>query len=331
MREYYSDRGTVFTLCDIRELFKSNEIQVEKNINMCYSFSVKEVISMISILPAKAAYLLLVAVSVILCAALLALFKGKLPRDHGREFAFNGALSAGKIRGAGIIFVCSFIITALIFVPVSLEYVFYYILIFLGMLSGYLDDRSEKPWGEYKKGLIDLVISALTAANFVYFNRELTSVRFFGMSLHINPIVFGVIAAVLVWMLINAVNCSDGIDGFCTSLTIVSLISVAAAGHILGMEKNMYLLTAIMILTLLPYLWKNAEPSTMLMGDAGSRALGLFLCICILKSGNILLVIPLCFMISIFSSLSGTPPPQDTIALSMSAISFKTSVSTCLK
>ena len=52
-----------------------------------------------------------------------------------------------------------------------------------------------------------------------------------------------------------------------------------------------------MILTLLPYLWKNAEPSTMMMGDAGSRALGLFLCICIFKTGNILLAIPFCFML----------------------------------
>ena len=35
----------------------------------------------------------------------------------------------------------------------------------------------------------------------------------------------------------------------------------------------------------------------MMMGDAGSRALGLFLCICVFKTGNILLVIPLCFML----------------------------------
>ena len=98
-------------------------------------------------------------------------------------------------------------------------------------------------------------------------------------------------------MLINAVNCSDGIDGFCGSLTIVSLISVLAAGRLLRMDGNMNLLIAVMVLTLLPYLWRNAEPSTMMMGDAGSRALGLFLCICILKSGNILLTVPLCFML----------------------------------
>ena len=31
-----------------------------------------------------------------------------LPRDHGREFAHNGKLSAGKPRGAGIIFISVF-------------------------------------------------------------------------------------------------------------------------------------------------------------------------------------------------------------------------------
>lgn len=252
---------------------------------------------LLSLLPSKTLYISMVVGTVALCAILLAFFEKKLPKDQGREFAFNGKLSAGKVRGAGIIFVCAFIIAALLFVPVSLEYIFYYVLIFLGMLSGYLDDRSEKPWGEYKKGAIDLAISALTAANFVYFNQNLTDISFFGMSLHINPIVFGVIATVLVWMLINAVNCSDGIDGFCGSLTIISLVSVMAAGKILGMDERVFTLIILMILVLMPYLWKNAEPSTMMMGDAGSRALGLFLCICVLKSGNILLVIPLCFML----------------------------------
>lgn len=232
-----------------------------------------------------------------LCAVLLKFFKGKLPKDQGREFAFNGKLSAGKVRGAGIIFVCSFIAVALLFVPFSLEYLFYYILLFLGMLSGYLDDASEKPWGEYKKGAIDLVISALTAANFVYFNPDLTEISLFGFGFRIPAVIFGVIGTVLVWMLINATNCSDGIDGFCGSLSIVSMIAIAAAVYIAGTDSSVTTLVLLMVVTLLPYLWSNAEPSTMMMGDAGSRALGLFLCIIIFKTGNILLAVPLCFML----------------------------------
>lgn len=245
----------------------------------------------------KYLFILAILCSVALCSALLKLFKGKLPKDQGREFAFNGKLSAGKVRGAGIIFVCSFIAVALLFVPFSYEYLFYYILLFLGMLSGYLDDASEKPWGEYKKGAIDLVISALTAANFVYFNPDLTSVSIFGFSFKIPAILFGIVGTVLVWMLINATNCSDGIDGFCGSLSIVSMVAIAAAVYIAGTDSNVALLVLLMVVTLLPYLWSNSEPSTMMMGDAGSRALGLFLCIILFKTGNVLLVIPFCFML----------------------------------
>ncbi|MBR6335314.1 MAG: phospho-N-acetylmuramoyl-pentapeptide-transferase [Clostridia bacterium] len=232
-----------------------------------------------------------------LCALLLRLFSGRLPKDHGREFAVDGEKSAGKIRGAGIVFVISFIICGLVFIPVSLEYGLYYALIFLGMLSGYLDDRSEKPWGEYKKGAIDLLISAGTAAAFVYFNRELTDISLFGLKLHIPTVVFGVICAVLVWMLINAVNCTDGIDGFSSTLACVSFVSLAAVIIMRGGDKSAASMVAIMALSLIPYLWKNAEPSTMMMGDAGSRALGLLMAILVMKTGNILLVVPLCLVI----------------------------------
>lgn len=245
----------------------------------------------------KYLFILAILCGAALCAAMLKLFKGKLPKDQGREFAFNGKLSAGKVRGAGIIFVCSFIAVALLFVPFSYEYLFYYVLLFLGMLSGYLDDASEKPWGEYKKGAIDLIISALTSANFVYFNPELLHVSFFGFGINVNPIVFGVLGTVLVWMLINATNCSDGIDGFCGSLSIVSMISIAAVIYLAGTDSNVTMLVLLMVVTLMPYLWSNSEPSTIMMGDAGSRALGLFLCIIIFKTGNVLLTIPLCFML----------------------------------
>ena len=37
---------------------------------------------------------------------------------------------------------------------------------------------------------------------------------------------------------------------------------------------------------LLAYLWQNAKPSTLLMGDAGSRAMGFFLAVLALKSSH---------------------------------------------
>ena len=52
-----------------------------------------------------------------------------LPKDAGREFAHDGKLSAGKPRGAGIIFVLAFVASVLLFSPLSAELVIYLLLI----------------------------------------------------------------------------------------------------------------------------------------------------------------------------------------------------------
>ncbi len=246
---------------------------------------------------AKYVFIIAVVCAPLLCAALLKAFSKFLPKDHGRAFAVDGEKSAGKIRGAGIILTCSFIISALLFASCKPEYAIYYVLIFLSMLSGYLDDRSEEPWGGLKKGIIDLFISAAVAFTFVYFNKELLLVSFFGHAVNVHPVVYVILGTVLVWTLINAVNCTDGIDGFCATLSSVSFISFAAVIALNKTDSSMLYLTLVMLLTLMPYLWKNAQPSSMLMGDAGSRALGVFMAIAAMKSGNALLAIPLCFVI----------------------------------
>ncbi len=245
----------------------------------------------------KLVYVLLILFSFISVFALLKIFRNKLPADQGRDFAFNGKLSRGKARGAGIIFIICFIVTSLLFISVAPEYLAYYALIFAGMLSGYLDDRADKPWGEYKKGIIDLVISFLLALTFANFNPELLKIDFFFADFNINKWIFIAIATIFFWLMINATNCTDGIDGFCGSLSINSMISIILIGAIVAMDSVHVKAIIAMIFVIVAYLWFNAEPSTILMGDAGSRAIGLFLGLSILKTGNMLLAIPVCFLI----------------------------------
>ena len=242
-------------------------------------------------------YLGLILFSFVAVLVLLKVFRSKLPKDAGREFAFNGKLSEGKARGAGIVFTAVFVLAGLIFAPISAEYIVYYIVVLASMLSGYLDDKSDKPWSEYKKGLIDLVICVGASVAFVYFNPDLARLDFFFFDFEVNKILFVCISTVFLWMMINATNCSDGIDGFCGTLSINSLIFIAIIGLSGAMDKTFGSLILIMIFCIVPYLWYNAEPSTMMMGDAGSRAIGLFLGIIVLKSGNALLAIPFCFIL----------------------------------
>ena len=115
------------------------------------------------------------------CAAITKL-GGKLPRDMGRDYAVDGKLSAGKPRGAGLIFILVFTVSALLFSRVSLELVIYLAMVVVEMLTGYLDDASDKPWGEYKKGFLDLLVSIITAATYIIFNGSTIEFATLGIS-----------------------------------------------------------------------------------------------------------------------------------------------------
>ena len=54
-----------------------------------------------------------------------------LPKDLGRQFAVDGKLSAGKPRGAGIIFLFTFVISAVLFSQINAEIAIYLCLLLL--------------------------------------------------------------------------------------------------------------------------------------------------------------------------------------------------------
>ncbi len=205
-----------------------------------------------------------------------------LPRDQGRAFAVNGALSRGKLRGVGLIFVCVFIICSLVFLPVTREYVVYCILLSAMMLSGYLDDAASTPWNDYKKGAIDLVLSCMVMWTFVLDNP--TDIMIFGIVVVIPMPVYFVLGVVLLWVSVNVTNCTDGVDGLCASLSIIVLGSFTV---IFSERLGQYGIASLMFIgVLLAYLYFNSGPSSMLMGDAGSRAIGFYIALIAMKSGH---------------------------------------------
>lgn len=220
---------------------------------------------------------------------LLQLFKKVLPRDGGRAFAVNGTLSQGKPRGAGLVFILVFILFALSFVPVNRELIIYYIMIIAAMISGYLDDSSASPWNEYKKAIIDFIISLVCALTYWNFNGSSLHLLLLDKTIELPVILFVILAVVLIWTSINVVNCTDGVDGLCGSISIVSIISFYLVFVMNGTGEDMKPLLLIMAACLLGYLWFNASPSRLLMGDAGSRAIGIFLAVIALKTGSALL------------------------------------------
>ncbi len=222
----------------------------------------------------------------ILTIVLLWKCTGILPKDMGRAFAHDGSLSAGKPRGAGFLFILVFVLATAIFAKMNVEITIYLILVIAAMMTGFLDDCAKAPWGEYKKGLLDLVIAIMLAVTFLNFNSNKIYIATTNTYVTIPKILFGILVVVLVWVSINVTNCSDGVDGLSGTLTIITLASIYGIDLIKGMDSKFSYLILLFIVSILGYLWFNATPSRLLMGDAGSRAMGLFIAIAILKSGS---------------------------------------------
>ena len=198
----------------------------------------------------------------------IAKLNGYLPKDMGRQYAHDGALSAGKPRGAGIIFVLTFVVSALLFGK---------------MFTGFFDDAAEKPWGEYLKGVLDLAVAIVVAISYLHYNSSEITIAITGTTIVIPPVLFAILTIVLVWVSINVTNCSDGVDGLSGTLTIITLMSVFVLDNILKVNDSFNYCILLFAVCLLGYLWYNATPSKLLMGDAGSRAMGIFIAIAVLK------------------------------------------------
>lgn len=214
----------------------------------------------------------------------IAKFHQFLPKDMGRQFAHDGSLSAGKPRGAGIIFIFTFVLSVLLFSQLNIEIGIYLILIVIEMLTGYFDDAAEKPWGEYLKGFLDLVVAIVVAIVYLHYNSSEIMFAIAGVSVTIPPVLFAILTVVLVWASINVTNCSDGVDGLSGTLTIITIMTFFVLYRILGVDDGFSFCILLFAVCLLGYLWYNATPSKLLMGDAGSRAMGIFIALTALKS-----------------------------------------------
>ena len=229
-----------------------------------------------------------------------------LPTDKGKILAPDGGLlSVGKPTGAGSLLSALIIPVLALFVPMEWKEFGVVVCLYACMLFGYLDDRSVKPWGELKKGLLDMVV-ALSAAYFLYMEQGARLwLPFVKAAVEVPFSVYVPGAAMLLWFTMNATNCSDGVDGLAGTLTLLSLFALAALLYgVIGYRPiASYLLIphnpdgarwAILVATvagaLAGYLWHNAEPSRVLMGDAGSRLLGMLVGVAVLAAGNPFLI-----------------------------------------
>ena len=226
-----------------------------------------------------------------------AVFAPHLPKDGGRAYAHDGKLSEGKPRGAGILFVLSFAGAALLFVPLMPERIIYLILLVICMMTGYLDDASKTPWGEFKKDFLDFCVAAMVAFTYLKFNGSDVELALLGISFTLPAWIFAILTVILVWASVNVTNCADGVDGLSGTLTIVTLLGIYGIDLLREVDGDYAFLNLLFSVCILGYLWFNATPSKLMMGDAGSRAMGLFIAIAILKTGSPFLYVPVALVL----------------------------------
>ena len=254
---------------------------------------------------------LLLAAGTLLAALAVVCLLPKLcrfsPHDHGKAILGNdGMVSKGKPTGTGLWVTLLILPIVLMVIPLSLPVLGMLSCLYAAMVCGYLDDRSDKPWGQLKKGVLDVSV-CLGVAYFVWlalggevwlpFVKGVWTMPWWAYVPSMGFVLF---------VTMNATNCSDGVDGLAGALSVISLVSLAVFLYVvignnrmaayLGVPHN-YLAVrwAILLMTVAGgfsgYLWWNAEPSRVLMGDAGSRFLGLLIGAAVLVTGNPALVL----------------------------------------
>lgn len=129
-----------------------------------------------------------------------------------------------------------------------------------------------------QKYLLQLIAAALYLLGMTLVCGVDTSlyIPFFDVELELGAFYY-VIALLLLTGVNNAVNLTDGIDGLCSSVTLVVGLFFTAVGYMNGLAEpdgELLLLGAVMIGSCAGFLVYNFYPARVFMGDTGSLFLG---------------------------------------------------------
>jgi phospho-N-acetylmuramoyl-pentapeptide-transferase len=177
---------------------------------------------------------------------------------------------------------------------------------FLGFLDDLLAIRNERNLGLNKRGkfvgqLIIAVVFAVLAINWVHTSSDLSFTRFSLPGWNLTAVGWVVLAVFVIVGTSNAVNLTDGLDGLAAGSSTFCFGVLAIIGYWQFRHFDIYRLHAALDLGLLAvglvgaclgFLWWNAPPARIIMGDTGALAIGTGLgALCLLMNLDLLLVI----------------------------------------
>jgi phospho-N-acetylmuramoyl-pentapeptide-transferase len=198
--------------------------------------------------------------------------------------------------GTSVVFTRSGILAVLVLVASGL----------LGFLDDYVAIRNERNLGLNKRGkfigqLVIAIVFAVLAINWVHTSANLSFTRFSLPGWNLTAGGWIVLAVFVIVGTSNAVNLTDGLDGLAAGSATFCFGVLAIIGYWQFRHFDIYHLHAALDLALLAvalvgaclgFLWWNAAPARIIMGDTGSLAIGTGLgALCLLMNLDLLLVI----------------------------------------
>jgi len=164
--------------------------------------------------------------------------------------------------------------------------------VFSGLIGG-LDD-----WGKITKNcgisarlkfLLQVFAATITMIALLYNGLD-SSIYIPFINITINSwIIYLIWSVFIVVGTSNAVNLTDGLDGLATSCLIPNYIVLGIIAFVLG-SYDLVLLVSLLVGSCLGFLWYNAHPAQLFMGDVGSLSLGTVLALLALVAKNELLL-----------------------------------------
>ncbi|GIL14109.1 MAG: phospho-N-acetylmuramoyl-pentapeptide-transferase [Chloroflexota bacterium] len=151
-------------------------------------------------------------------------------------------------------------------------------------------------------GLATLVASVISLyeGGFQFANEILLPL--IGVRVPISPVVFIPLTVFIIISMSNAINLTDGLDGLAG---IISASAFAAYGVIAYLQGQIFLtqLCFILVGACFAFLWFNAHPAQLFMGDTGSLALGATLGTVAVMTGQWLLL-PIIAIVPVAETIS---------------------------
>lgn len=225
---------------------------------------------------------------------------GQSVRTDGPE---SHLVKSGTPTMGGLLILASVVFSTLLWVDLSNRYTWICVISMLGFgFIGFLDDwlkikKKNSDGLSAKSKLIAQFLVAFAAVMALYLGRSenttLLYLPFFKDAVLDLGIFYVPLAMIFIVWWSNAVNLSDGLDGLAIGLVMMTVISLGIITYISSRaDWSQYLLIpfirdaselTVFVLALLGacvgFLWFNAHPAEVFMGDVGSLSLGSVLAI----------------------------------------------------